>query len=131
MALQNADVLLYPSAIGNEPHLNNQLPDSAMHWQTVMRGHAAANMTPLAASNRVGDESQNDAFGNQVNMRFYGSSFIAGIHGEILAQAGRDSEEIIAADLDFAQNAKDRAEWGVFRDRRPDLYLPLTNLEGK
>ena len=131
MALQNADVLLYPSAIGDEPHLKGEQFDSAEHWQTVMRGHAAANLTPLAASNRIGEEAQNDAFGNEVRMTFYGSSFIAGARGEILAKAGRDSEETIAADFNFPNNARERAEWGVFRDRRPELYLPLTNLEGK
>lgn len=133
MALDGADILLYPSAIGDEPHLTaaGATADSFAHWKNAMCGHAAANIVPLAAANRIGEEEQLDAFGNTVRMKFYGGSFIADARGEVIAQASYDSEETIAAELDFGENAKTRAAWGLFRDRRPDLYGALTTLEGK
>ena len=130
MTLAGADVLLYPTAIGNEPHLC-AAADSANHWQNAMCGHAAANLVPIVAANRIGDEEQQDAFGNTVKIQFYGSSFITDCYGNVVAQAARDKEEIIAAEMDFAANAEIRTTWGVFRDRRPDLYHPLITLEGK
>ncbi|MGI9297646.1 MAG: nitrilase-related carbon-nitrogen hydrolase [Gammaproteobacteria bacterium] len=136
MALDGADILLYPSAIGDEPHLTaantgaNTPADSFAHWQNAMRGHAAANIVSLAAANRIGEEEQKDAFGNIVQTRFYGGSFILDSRGEVVAQASRDSEETIAAELDFAEDAKARATWGIFRDRRPDLYRALISLDG-
>ena len=126
MALKGADILLYPTAIGSEPHKPEF--NSRAHWETAMRGHAAANMTPIAAANRVGVESQKDSFGNEVIMSFYGGSFIAGPTGEILARLDDEDDAVICAELDFARIAADRAEWGIFRDRRPDLYSPLTQL---
>lgn len=133
LALDGADILLYPSAIGDEPHLTaaGAPADSFAHWQNAMRGHAAANVVSLAASNRIGEEEQKDAFGNAVQTRFYGGSFIANSRGEIIAQASHDSEEIIAAELDFCEDAKTRAAWGLFRDRRPELYRALLSLSGK
>ena len=128
MALAGADLLLYPTAIGSEPHLADA--DTKDHWQTAMRGHAAANLIPLAAANRIGREEQEDAFGNKVGIAFYGSSFIAGARGEMLARAGRGDDEIIYADLDFQADRRARAEWGIFRDRRPDLYRALLTLDG-
>ncbi|WP_210526756.1 N-carbamoylputrescine amidase [Rubellimicrobium arenae] len=121
MALMGAEILLYPSAIGSEPELPGY--DSQPHWETVMRGHAAANLMPLVASNRIGDEPQG---GREV--MFYGSSFIAGPAGEILAKGSRDREEIVTATIDLEACAQMRAGWGLFRDRRPDLYGRLNAL---
>ncbi len=132
MALAGADIFLYPSAIGSEPHLTakGMAFDSSAHWQTTMCGHAAANLTPLAAANRIGVEKQEDAFGNTVEVDFYGQSFITDEYGKITANAAAENT-IISAELDFCQNATNRAAWGIFRDRRPDLYHSLITLEGK
>lgn len=132
MALQGADVLLYPSAIGDEPHLTaaGAPEDSFLHWQNAMRGHAAANMLTVAAANRVGEEKQNDSFGNEVCAKYYGGSFIANSRGEIVAQASKDNEEIIFAEADFDADKTARAAWGIFRDRRPDLYRAIITLDG-
>ena len=124
MALLGADILLYPTAIGSEP--NNPALDSRDHWQRVMQGHAAANMVVLAASNRIGVE-ENDA----ATMTFYGSSFIAGPTGEKLAEAGREEQAIVTAAFDLDQIRAMRASWGLFRDRRPELYEPLLTLDGE
>ena len=133
MALDGADVLLYPTAIGDEPHLTAKgaTANSFAHWQNVMRGHAAANVVSVAAANRIGEEEQKDAFGNIVRTNFYGGSFVADACGEVVAQASHDGEETIAAEMDFARDAEMRATWGLFRDRRPDLYRALTTLSGK
>ena len=124
MALMGADILLYPTAIGSEPQ--DPTIDSSQHWQRAMQGHAAANMVVLAASNRIGVE-KNDA----ATMTFYGSSFIAGPTGEKLAEAGRDAQAVIAASYDLEALRAMRAAWGVFRDRRPDLYGPLLTTDGQ
>lgn len=126
LALRGAELLLYPTAIGSEPHRPEV--HSRDHWQTVMRGHAAANMLPVAAANRVGQEAQRDPFGNEVAVNFYGGSFIAGPAGEVVAELNDEDDAVIHAEFDLAQLARARAEWGVFRDRRPDLYHPLTQL---
>lgn len=123
MALMGADILLYPTAIGSEPQ--DSTIDSRDHWQRTMQGHAAASMVVLAASNRIGSE-QSDA----ATMTFYGSSFIAGPTGEKVAEAGRDDVAVIAASFDLDAVRAMRAAWGVFRDRRPDLYGPLVTLDG-
>jgi N-carbamoylputrescine amidase len=123
MALQGAELLLYPTAIGSEPQ--DATLDSSGHWQRVMQGHAAANVTPLIAANRIGLER-----GRSAEITFYGSSFIAGPTGEMLTVASRDREEILTADLDLAAIAAQRRAWGVFRDRRPDLYGTLSTLDG-
>ncbi|MDM5148044.1 N-carbamoylputrescine amidase [Candidatus Persebacteraceae bacterium Df01] len=127
MALQGAEILLYPTAIGSEP----QLPDlhSAAHWRTVMCGHAAANMMPLAAANRIGCERQNDTFGHSVEVAFYGHSFIADECGSVCADAGK-TEAVITAEVDLAAIADKRQQWGIFRDRRPDLYGALLTRDG-
>ncbi len=124
MALLGADILLYPTAIGSEP----QSPelDSRDHWQRVMQGHAAANMVALAAANRIGVEENDSAA-----MTFYGSSFIAGPTGEKLAEAGRDDQAVVTAQVDLAEIRALRASWGLFRDRRPELYDPLLTLDGE
>lgn len=117
MALMGAELLLYPTAIGSEPVLQK---DSRPHWQRCMQGHAAANIMPVIASNRIGKEVQGDS-----EMTFYGSSFIADETGEIVAQAERETEGVITAEFDLDEIAKTRREWGVFRDRRPEMYQVL------
>jgi N-carbamoylputrescine amidase len=123
MALMGADVLLYPTAIGSEPH--DASIDSRDHWQRCMQGHAAANLMPLVASNRIGVER-----GEKYEMTFYGSSFIAGTAGEKLVEADRSSEAVITATVDLEAARAQRHAWGVFRDRRPDLYGPIMTLDG-
>jgi len=123
MALMGAEALLYPTAIGSEPASPDY--DSQPHWETTMRGHAAANILPVMASNRIGTER---APGCAVT--FYGSSFIAGETGEIVARASRDSREIVTATIDLDAVAELRRSWGVFRDRRGDLYGRLRGLDG-
>ncbi|HMI97205.1 MAG TPA: N-carbamoylputrescine amidase [Micropepsaceae bacterium] len=125
MALKGADVLLYPTAIGSEPPPAPPL-DSRDHWRRVMQGHAAANYVPLVAANRIGVER-----GEVGELRFYGSSFVASPTGEIIAELGRDEEGIILAAFDFAAIAKARASWGLFRDRRPDLYGAILTADGE
>jgi N-carbamoylputrescine amidase len=124
MALLGAEVLLYPTAIGSEPQDPNL--DSSAHWQRTMQGHAAANLVPLAASNRIGIEQ-----GDKYSMTFYGSSFIASHTGEIVAEADRVSETVLTATFDLDAVRRYRQTWGVFRDRRPDLYYPLLSLDGR
>ncbi|MGQ9370578.1 N-carbamoylputrescine amidase [Azospirillum sp. A39] len=123
MALKGAEILLYPTAIGSEPQDDGL--DSQGHWTRVMQGHAGANLMPLVASNRTGREE-----GESCGITFYGSSFIAGPLGELVAQAGRDGEAVLTAAFDLDALAAQRASWGVFRDRRPDLYGPLLTLDG-
>jgi len=115
MVLSGADVLLYPTAIGSEP--GNPSLDTRDLWQRAMLGHAVSNVVPVVAANRVGNE------GGQV---FYGSSFIANQRGEKLAELSRDEEGVAVAAVDLAAVRRDRASWGFFRDRRPELYRPLT-----
>ncbi len=123
MALLGADILLYPTAIGSEPQ--SPALDSRDHWQRTMQGHAAANMVALAASNRIGVEEHDTA-----TMTFYGSSFVAGPTGEKLAEAGRDEQAVVTAQVDLAEIRAMRASWGLFRDRRPELYDLLLTLDG-
>ena len=124
MALQGAEMLLYPTAIGSEPPAPDY--DSQPHWEMVMRGHAAANILPVAASNRIGREVQD---GREVT--FYGSSFIADQTGQLAVKAGRDDEAVVLAGFDLDSIRDLRRSWGVFRDRRPDLYTPLQGFCGK
>ena len=123
MALMGADVLLYPTAIGSEPH--DASIDSRDHWQRCMQGHAAANVMPLVASNRIGVER-----GQKYEMTFYGSSFIAGPAGEKLVEADRATEAVITATFDLDAVRAQRHAWGVFRDRRPELSGPIMTLDG-
>jgi N-carbamoylputrescine amidase len=116
MCLLGAEILLYPTGIGSDCH---------DHWQRVMQGHAAANLTPLVAANRVGTEH-----GDLGSTTFWGRSFIAGPTGEIVAKASEDQEEVITATFDLQGIREMRANWGVFRDRRPDAYGPLLTLDG-
>lgn len=121
MALMGADILLYPTAIGSEPDMPGY--DSCGHWQRTMQGHAAANMLPVCAANRVGTETD-----GSVSLTFYGSSFIADCDGHVLVEAGRSDDAVLMAHFDFTANAQHRAGWGLFRDRRPDCYQPLVHL---
>ncbi|MPM25491.1 N-carbamoyl-D-amino acid hydrolase [bioreactor metagenome] len=123
MALMGAELLLYPTAIGSEPH-SPQI-DSRDHWQRCMVGHAACNLVPVLASNRVGTETQDGS-----EIRFYGSSFITGPTGEILAQADREEETVITAALELDEIRAQRLEWGLFRDRRPELYGAILTADG-
>jgi N-carbamoylputrescine amidase len=116
MLLQGADVLLYPTAIGSEPE--NPSLDTRDLWQRAMLGHAVCNVAPVVAANRVGNE------GGQV---FYGSSFVANQRGEKLAELSRTEEGVAVATVDLDQVRRDRASWGFFRDRRPDLYRGLVS----
>ncbi|MDF2763692.1 MAG: carbon-nitrogen hydrolase [Rhodospirillales bacterium] len=124
MALKGAEILFYPTAIGTEPQ--DATIDSKEHWQTVMRGHAGANLTPLVTSNRIGLEKMNSS-----EITFYGSSFIAGPQGQMLVEAPREKEAVITASLDLDAIRAQRSSWGLFRDRRPDLYEPLLTLDGE
>jgi len=124
MALLGADVLLYPTAIGSEPQ--NPTWDSSAHWQRVMQGHAAANVMPVVAANRIGCE-----VGHPTEVTFYGCSFITDATGAKVAEAGRDDERVLVADVDVDGNRAMRAAWGLFRDRRPELYGSLTSLDGR
>ncbi|GAC1310880.1 MAG: N-carbamoylputrescine amidase [Steroidobacteraceae bacterium] len=124
MALLGAEILLYPTAIGSEPQ--DPSLDSSAHWQRTMQGHAAANIIPLVASNRIGIEQ-----GEKYTMTFYGSSFIASPTGEKVAEADRTSETVLTATFDLEAVRHFREGWGVFRDRRADLYRPILSLDGR
>ena len=128
MALQGAELLLYPTAIGSEPP--PALPvNSRGHWQRTQQGHAAANLMPLIASNRHGvEKSLQDP--ENLYLRFYGSSFIADATGALVAEAPEEGDAVLLARFDLAEIAELRDNWFVFRDRRPDLYSPLLTLDG-
>lgn len=123
MALQGAEVLMYPTAIGSEPDFPDM--DSSGHWQRTMQGHAAANCMPVVSSNRTGIEK-----GQSCDLTFYGSSFITDQTGKKVAESGRDSQDVITAEFDFDALQHSRSIWGLFRDRRPDLYGGLLKLDG-
>ena len=125
MALMGAEMLLYPTAIGSEPILET---DSMPHWRRTMQGHAAANLMPVAAANRIGLETVApcDANNNQSSaLEFYGSSFITDGTGAILQDGSRDKEEILLQKFDLDALAEDRLSWGLFRDRRPECYQEI------
>ncbi|MFK0089685.1 N-carbamoylputrescine amidase [Pseudomonas sp. NPDC090755] len=127
LALQGAEVLLFPTAIGTEPGAADL--DSRDHWQLTQRGHAAANILPVIAANRVGHEvaSQDPA----LSMDFYGSSFITDHKGRLLAEADRSGSAVLLAELDLAHMRDERLTWGIYRDRRPEMYATLLTLDGK
>ncbi|MFK8328467.1 N-carbamoylputrescine amidase [Pseudomonas sp. BJa5] len=127
LALQGAEVLLFPTAIGSEPGAADL--DSRDHWQLTQRGHAAANILPVIAANRVGHEvaSQDPA----LSMDFYGSSFITDHKGRLLAEADRSGSAVLLAELDLAHMRDERLTWGIYRDRRPEMYATLLTLDGK
>jgi len=117
MVLAGADVLLYPTAIGSEPHAPDLNTKDA--WQRVMQGHAAANIVPVIAANRIGDES---------GQLFYGHSFIADELGKKVEECANNSEEFIMHQFDNTEIKRTRAAFGFFRDRRPDLYQTIARL---
>ena len=123
MALHGAELLLYPTAIGSEPQ--DASLDSKDHWTRTMQGHAAANMVPLVASNRIGHEA-----GARNAITFYGSSFIADHTGALVEVADRTAEAVLVHTFDLAAQQDYRRNWGVFRDRRPELYGALVTLDG-
>lgn len=122
MTLMGAEALLYPTAIGSEPHIEEF--DSRDHWQRVMQGHAGANLVPVVASNRIGLEE-----GSSCALTFYGSSFIADHTGAKVAEAKREDQAVITAKFDLDEIRQARVSWGVFRDRRPELYQALLSLD--
>jgi N-carbamoylputrescine amidase len=123
LALEGAEVLLFPTAIGSEPP--DPSWDSSGHWQRVMQGHAAANLMPLVAANRVGTEH-----GERFSITFYGSSFIADATGAKVAEASRDEEAVLIATFDLDELRAMRASWGLFRDRRPHMYAAIATSDG-
>ncbi|MBM7685374.1 N-carbamoylputrescine amidase [Defluviitalea raffinosedens] len=123
MALMGAEILFYPTAIGSEP--KNPQYDSKNHWQLTMQGHSAANMMPVVASNRIGTETFQDS-----SITFYGSSFITNGFGEKIAEADRSTETILTAEFDLDELRNQRIAWGVFRDRRPEMYKTLLTSDG-
>lgn len=123
LALKGAEIICYPTAIGSEPQ--DPSIDSCRHWQRVMQGHAAANMTPVIAANRIGHEQ-----GASCAITFYGSSFITDGVGALATEAGRQDSITLSASFDLDQLAQQRREWGLFRDRRPHLYSDLLSLDG-
>jgi len=125
MALMGAEALFYPTAIGSEPPPAPPV-DSRDHWRRTMQGHAAANVMPLIASNRIGKE-----IGKSAEITFYGSSFITDPTGAIVSELDRTHEGVTTETFDLDEIAKARASWGLFRDRRPDLYGPLVSHDGR
>jgi N-carbamoylputrescine amidase len=123
MALLGAEILFYPTAIGSEPQ--DSSIDSRDHWQRCMQGHAAANVMPLVASNRIGVET-----GEKYTMTFYGSSFITDPTGGKVEELGRAEEGVLVHRFDLAAIRRQRHAWGVFRDRRPELYAPILSYDG-
>ncbi len=124
MALEGAELLLYPTAIGSEPPDPDW--DSRDHWQRVMQGHSAANLMPVIAANRYGFEQ---GAGDR-SITFYGSSFITDLTGAKLAEAAREGDAVLTATFDLDELRNQRNAWGLFRDRRPDLYGPIATLDG-
>jgi len=120
MALQGAEMLFYPTAIGSEPVLPK---DSKAHWQNVMCGHAGANIMPVIASNRFGEEKQDGS-----SMTFFGSSFIADEYGNVIEEMDRTSTGVRVVEFDLEKIAQEREGWGVYRDRRVDLYSDILKL---
>lgn len=126
LTINGAQLIFYPTAIGSEPILN---VDSKDHWQRCMQGHAATNIIPIIAANRIGLEKVEPSIenGNQTSsLLFYGSSFMTDETGAIIKQASRDKEEILLHEYDLEEIDKKRMEWGLFRDRRPSMYHDIT-----
>lgn len=126
MALMGAEILMYPTAIGDEP--GDDSVDSMQHWQNTMCGHAAANIMPLIASNRIGTEK---ATTSDIQMTFYGSSFIADETGNRVEVANRTDQTVLMHSFDLAEIRSYRETWGVYRDRRPDQYGALLTMDGR
>jgi N-carbamoylputrescine amidase len=123
MVLNGAELLLYPTAIGGEPEDDGF--DSSDMWQRAMIGHAASNQIPVIASNRIGTEK-----GIDIENYFYGRSFVTNHTGDKIAEGSRDREEVLIGKINLSEAETLRNVWGVFRDRRPELYKGLLNLDG-
>lgn len=126
MALQGAQLILYPTAIGSEPIIGC---DSMPHWRRCMQGHSAANVVPVVAANRIGEEKvlpSQDNNGQSSSLTFYGSSFITDETGAVLEEAGRTDEKVILHEFDLDSIEKLRISWGLFRDRRPECYKGIS-----
>jgi N-carbamoylputrescine amidase len=132
LALMGAEVLCFPTIIGSEPHSTDM--DTAAHWQRTMQGHAAVNMTPVVAANRIGSET---GLGSDVpehkalTNTFYGSSFITDHTGAKVAEANRTDETILVHTFDLDAIALERHAFGFFRDRRPEMYRMLLTSDGQ
>ena len=126
MALQGAEILFYPTAIGSEPH--DPLLHSKKHWQRVIQGHAAANMIPIVVSNRIGKEKVEHFNGGTSEIDFYGCSFMCDETGEFKVEEKEGCQCMLASTFDLDAIAKQRAAWGLYRDRRPDLYKDIVNV---
>lgn len=127
MAVDGAEMILYPTAIGEEPILEC---DSMPHWRRCMQGHSVANILPVIAANRIGLEEVlpcKENANQSSSLLFYGSSFITDETGDVVEQATRDTEMILLHTFDLDEIRDMRMSWGVFRDRRPDCYTTLTN----
>ena len=125
MAVQGAEVLLYPTAIGSEPILDC---DSMPHWRRCMQGHAGSNLIPVVAANRIGLEEVKPCTengGQESSLLFYGSSFIADETGALVCDASRNQEEVLLYTFDLDAVAQNRMGWGIFRDRRPECYQDI------
>ena len=130
MALDGAELLFYPTAIGSEPVLEC---DSMPHWQRCMQGHAAANLVPVIAANRIGTETVTPDSENQQqssSLTFYGSSFIADNTGALVECADRTSDTVLLHTFDLDELRDMRLSWGVFRDRRPEIYGRIAGISG-
>ena len=127
MALMGAELLLYPTAIGSEPPPAAPV-DSSGHWQRTMQGHAAANMVPVIASNRIGTEHA--TLDSSCELTFYGHSFIADHTGALMCTADHQSETVLVHEFDMKMIRDYRDSWGIYRDRRPDLYQTINTLDG-
>ena len=123
MVLSGAELLLYPTAIGGEPEDDGF--DSSDMWQRAIIGHSASNQIPVIASNRIGTEK-----GIDIENYFYGRSFVTNHVGDKIAEGSRDKEEVLIGKINLSEAETLRNVWGVFRDRRPELYKGLLNLDG-
>ena len=131
LALNGAELLFYPTAIGSEPIIEC---DSMPHWQRVMQGHAAANVMPVIAANRYGLETvtpSKENGGQSSSLEFFGSSFITDETGAILKQAERKGDTVLMQEFDLDEIKTARLNWGLFRDRRPDNYGAISNCDGR
>lgn len=127
LSLMGAELIFFPTAIGTEPQ--DASIDSQPHWTRTQQGHAAANLVPVIASNRIGTE--HSKFIEGLETTFYGSSFITDELGELVQQADKTSQGVLVHSFDLAEIAKTRASWGLFRDRRPAMYQTLLTSDGK
>ena len=129
MALMGAELLAYPTAIGSEQYKPDRVIDSKDHWQNTMCGHAAANIIPVFASNRIGKEVATED--DNAILEFYGSSFIADHTGNKVRECNRTDQGVITHTFDLDKIRNYRHTWGVYRDRRPELYSALQTMDGK